>query len=65
MTDWTCRKCRDGLYPSPDGSGMIVCDCPVGQAKRRWLNQSPEERRAERKRRGREKKREERERVPF
>jgi len=50
MTEWTCRQCRGlGMYRDEERDKYVLCDCPAGDSKRRWLKKTPEERRHERK----------------
>lgn len=67
MSDWSCRQCRgDGMYWDDEKRCMIVCRCPSGEAKQRWLNMTPEQRREARKKRSRSKKRKsDQEPIPF
>jgi hypothetical protein len=37
------------MVPHDEKDMYTICDCPAGEAKREYLNKSPEERRRERK----------------
>jgi len=66
MTDWACHKCIKGMIYDKERKLMVLCDCPKGEAKKRWLDSTPEERENERVERGRRKKRgKAQERIPF
>ena len=68
MGDWSCRTCHgDGMRWSEERHAFVVCSCPAGQSKRRWLEMTPEQQKTERRRRERSqrKKRPEKEPLPF
>lgn len=66
MANWACRRCDgDGMYFDEQRKRYVICDCPSGHAKRKYLKQTPEERRAETKARRRREKREKKEGAPF
>lgn len=46
MTNWNCKKCNgEGMYPT--GAGMTICDCKDGDRRKRWLELTEKERKAE------------------
>jgi hypothetical protein len=57
MSDWRCRRCRDGVYFDETSNRYVICDCPAGESKRRWLGMTPEQRRQDRRNSRRTKKR--------
>lgn len=39
MSDWSCRECRGkGMTWNEERKVMVICDCPSGEAKRRYLD---------------------------
>lgn len=65
MRNWTCHNCDgNGMRYDEDQKAMVLCDCPAGDAKRRWVDSTPEE--TARRRPGRAKKRDKvQEPIPF
>ena len=56
MSNWTCRNCNgSGMRRSEERDAMVLCDCPRGESKRRFLKMSNAEKRKERRERKREK----------
>lgn len=53
----SCSKCHgEGMYQHPERNSMVLCSCPAGERKKRWLRMSEEEKRKERRERKAKKK---------
>lgn len=65
MADWSCRDCDEGMIWDEERNAMVLCRCPNGEAKRRYLEMSPEERRRRANARGRKPKDEPKDATPF
>lgn len=66
-SDWSCRRCHGkGIFYDEKRKAMVLCDCPSAESKRRWLESTPEERSAARRKPGRSKSRgKNEEKIPF
>lgn len=56
------------MYQHPERNSVVLCSCPAGERKKRWLRMSEEEKRQEQRSRRRKKKKDEekgQELIPF
>lgn len=66
MNEWACRKCFGlGMVRDDEGKRWVLCDCPTGESKRRFLNKTPDERRREKRDAARKKKKQDDEPIPH
>jgi len=67
MSDWSCRECHGkGMLWNEERQAMVLCDCPSGEAKRRYIESTSEGQSAARRKSGKGKKRDqEQDPIPF